>query len=519
MKLNLSQALTLFNAQLRLDLRNPQTGDSQSSRLILAVISFAASAVVLALALVAQDASLAQFSTISLAFGFVLAAFGITGSYDDLMGRPREHTRSLSFPVSLKTHYVARVLSILFFGVVMAVSAAIPLSVIGTFHLNGMHAILLGIQVFAAMMITSMASLAIIWGLILNVPARIHKLILSIVRAVLIAIIVIGYQLVSTQPTISIETTSSQTAWLANTGLTLLALALVIIYTFVFPKRYDRLLQHTAALTALSGDQTLTIEAPSRWEKWAVRSGELRAAFGISVAAFRSDRLVRGRVMPAAFLAFIFALFGWWVDGLGDLFLFGVHELLTDPALHMHLSVMTILLFSSQVAMQGIRISDNPEAAWIYGSSHSPDAQLMQLGAQKALLFRILGPLHIAIGLLLAFSMPVVHAVAHSVFWFLGCALITRLQMMIRPRFPLSQRSDHFSAGQRFLPLLLAVPASIILISLQIATFTSVPSAFILLAGLVVFHWGLATYITSMASRRATAMQKEKTPVSVLETV
>lgn len=518
MKLNFSQALTLFHAQLRLDLRNPMTGTRQSSRMVLTVVSFASSTLVLGLALLAQDVSPAQFGMVTMAFGVVLAAFGVTGSYDDLMGRPRDHIRSLSFPVSLTTHYVARILGILFFGAVMAFSAAAPVFLLGLFFNEGLFAVTTGLQMIAAMLATTLIVLAIIWGVILNVTPRIHKLLLSVARAVLIAAIVIGYQWLSMRPDMSIGMMSSQEAIAFAAGCLLVLVLLTVVYTLVFPGRYEDLLKATAALTSVGDNRLIKLAAPAQWERPFVPPGDVRAAFGISVAAFRSDRLIRGRVLPAAFMGLLFAAFGWWVGGLGDLFLFGAAELLSDTALQMHLSVMTILLFSSQVAMQGLRISDNPEAAWIYSASHSPDARAMQIGAQKALLFRILGPLHIIIGLILALSMPFTHAVAHSLFWFMGCALITRCQALIRPRFPMSERSDHFSAGQRFAPLLLAIPASILLATLQITTFTTVLSAFTLITGLAVIHWALGSYAIHVSLKGRKISETRELELPVLDT-
>ena len=222
-----------------------------------------------------------------------------------------------------------------------------------------------------------------------------------------------------------------------------------------------------------------------------MRAPETRAAFGFAVAALRGDRLVRGRTWPAALLAFVFAAFGWWTGGLGDLFHFGVENVLMEPAIQMHLSVLVILLFSAQSMMQALQFSENDEAAWVFGSLPLRSGRLLQLGVQQALVFRVLLPLHGALVLLLSLSMPPGHALLHAGYWLVACALITRVQALSRSKPPFSRRSDRFSMSERFIPLVLAVPTALGFLLLQVLAFVHPLSATLMIAGLVLFHAGL----------------------------
>lgn len=516
MTFNIHQTRALVASQLRLDLRHPKSGATQTSRAVLTVSSYFFSSLVLALSLAERGAGMSEILFAGLSFSAVLAAFGVAGSYDDLMGRPRDHARMLTYPVSQSTLYVARLINVGMFGVMMSVSAALPLAG-AAWLMHGAPAGLLAGALLTAMMLgVTFAVLGGVWLLTLAAPLRIQRVALSATRAALIGALVLGYQWVATQPTLVAEAPWWPAHWFitafvygAPTGWAALAIAGALLaagYAVLFPRFFVRVLQRTAAAEELRQPGIRGSQAPTLAERWAVTSAEARAAFGITVAALRGDRLVRGRVWPAAMLALVFAAFGWWAGGLGDLFAVGAHNVLIEPSIQMHLSVLTILLFAAQAAMQGVQISDHPEAAWAFDILPIRNGRLLQVGAQQAVLFRILVPMHVVLAVMLAFSMPVLHAMLHAGFWLASCAVITRLQAVSRNRVPLSRRSDRFSAGERFVPLLLAIPMALVMLILQGLTFTQPASAALLILGLFVFHAALARLAEGRSARGVPSM-------------
>jgi hypothetical protein len=522
--LNLHQTRALVASQLRLDLRHPKSGATQTSRAVLTVSSYFFSSLVLALSLAERGAGLPELLFAGLSFSAVLAAFGVAGSYDDLMGRPRDHARMLTYPVSETTLYVARLVNVGIFGVMMSVSAALPLAGAAWLMHGAPAGLMAGAALTAMMLGVTFAVLGCVWLLTLAAPLRIQKAALSATRAALIGALVLGYQWVATQPSLVAEapwwpahwmTTAvlggSPAGWMALAGA---AALLALAYGALFPRFYVRVLQRTAAAEALRQPGGRARHAPNALERLAVAGAEARAAFGMAVAALRGDRLVRGRVWPAALLALVFAAFGWWADGLGDLFVYGAHNVLLEPAIQMHLSVLTILLFAAQAAMQGMQVSDNPEASWSFDVLPVRSGRMLQVGAQQAVLFRVLVPLHVVLAVMLAFSMPITHALLHAAFWLAGCALITRLQAVSRNRVPLSQRSDRFSAGERFVPLLLAIPMALVMLILQGLTFTDPAGATLLVVGLFVVHAALARLA---AGRVASGVPAAAAPPVALE--
>jgi len=509
-------------AQLKLDLRHPKTGAAQTSRMMLTMLTYGFSSAVLALSLAERSATVPEFLFVGMSFGAVLAAFGVAGSYDDLMGRPRDHARSLTYPLAEGTLYAARLTNVTIFCAVMTVSAVVPVAFTAYFVHDLTAAAVIGGALAAMMLGVTFAILAGVWFMTLVTPLRMQRVILSIVRAFLIGGLVLGYQWVATQSTLIVEAAwwpaywfvlaieaGSMSGWLPIGVFTAI---LVGTYSFYFPRRYGRILQRSADSEALRRTGRSGSLAPASWERWAVRSSSARAAFGLTAAALQSDRLVRGRVWPAALLAFVFAAFGWWAGGLGDLFVYGAQHVLVEPAIHMHLSVVTILLFAAQAAMQGVQVSDQPEAAWAFDVLPVSNDRLLQIGAQQALLFRVLIPLHVVLGLLLALSMPVLHAALHAAFWLAGCALITRLQAVFRKAPPFTRRSDRFSAGERFLPLVMAIPMALFLLVLQGVTFVEPLSATLLVVGLFIAHSALGHL------PHGSVLSKPETSVRGLET-
>ena len=501
--INWNQVRTLVGAQSRLDLRHPKTGKLRTSRVMLTVVSYLFSSIILALSLrnQADDTEVVLF--VGLSFAVVLSAFAIVGSYDDLMGRPKDHNWALTLPASEPTHYVARLMNIVAFVLVMCISTALPLVWL-IWRASGVaKAIAAGTLLVYGMFGVTFVVLAAIWGLTLLLPYRIFKPAIAAARAFLVGALVLGYQWIATQPNLTTDAFWWPPQWLieglwsaqsingATMLIVMIGVTLAFLYGAYFYRHYFTLLGRIAAgENEESGRKHLSV-APNGWERSFVRAPETRAAFGFAVAALRGDRLVRGRTWPAALLAFVFAAFGWWSGGLGDMFVHGVENILFEPEIQMHLSVLVILLFSAQTMMQAIQFSDNDEASWVFQSLPLRSGRPLQLGVQQALLFRILLPLHIALTLLLTLEMPLGHAVLHAGYWFVACALITRVQALSRKKPPFSRRSDRFSMSERFIPLILALPTALAFLLLQMLAFVSPFGAVTMIAGLALFHVAL----------------------------
>jgi hypothetical protein len=501
--LDWNQIRALVAAQLRLDLRHPKTGALRTSRALLTVVSYGLSALVLALSIQRHAGDSETVLFVGLSFGVVLAAFAVVGTYDDLMGRPADHAWALTLPASEATHYVARLLNIGLLVALVSVSTALPLAVlVGTASGLG-EALAVGGLVVGSMIGVTLAVLGVIWGLTLGLPHRVLKPTLSAVRAVLVGAIVLGYQWVSTQDALVSDAAWWPPRWVidglwladgangATLGLAALVVGLALCFGGVFPRRYFALLRRTAEAEGQQAALRIASRAPGRFERALVRAPEARAAFGFAVAALRSDRLVRGRVWPVALLALLFAAFGWWTDGLGNLFVYGAASVLTNPAVQMHLSVLVVLLFSAQTLIQSVQFSAHDAAAWLFGTLPIRNGRRLQVGVQTALVVRVLVPLHAALAVLLATAMPLGHAALHALYWLAACALVTRAQALTHRRPPFSRGSDRFSAAERFIPLLLSIPASLGFLLLQVVAFASVPSAVLTLAGLAVLHAAL----------------------------
>ncbi|MEM1042332.1 MAG: hypothetical protein AAGI91_06835 [Bacteroidota bacterium] len=499
---NWDQVRALVEAQLTLDLRHPKTGAARFSRAAMTVVSYGVSSLILAVSLLPHAAHTETVLFVGLSFATVLACFAVVGTYDDLMGRPRDHAWALTLPATEATHYVARLVNIGLFAGVVGVSTALPLAVLVGWH-SGVAVALAAGGLFVAMVFgVVFAALAGIWGLTLALPPRALKPVLGAGRALLVGALVVGYQWIGTQSDLVVDAAWWPPSWVlgglwlgssAADAALLVALAAVLVacFSLVFPRRYFALFQRTAASEALGNKERAGQLAPNRWERLVVRAPEARAAFGLTVAALRSDRLMRGRVWPAALLAFLFGVFGWWQDGLGDLFVWGAQNVLMEEAVQMHLSVLVVLLFSAQTLVQALQFSAHERAAWVFSVLPMRSGRALQVGAQSALVFRVLLPLHAALALLLSLSMSPFHALLHAGFWLGTCALVTRVQALFHREPPLSKRSDRFSFAERFVPLFLSIPAAVAFLMLQVAAFASVPNAVLALAGMVLAHAAL----------------------------
>ncbi len=507
--MNLTAVRTLVAAQLKTELRHPKTGKFGPSRVGVTALAYGFSGLVLALSL--GDAPPEQVLFVAGSFGLVLAAFGIAGSYDELMGRPKDNAWLTTLPVSEHEHYLARLVGIGGYVALVAVSVAAPVAVrTGLAHGVG-AGLSVGALVAGGMVWTAAAGVAALWALTLTLPYRLLHPALSTTRTLLVALLVLGYQWVGSQP----EAAAAAwwpAAWLADglAGRPSLGLALLLgsvgvmtaAFAAYFPGRYFRLLARLAVGAAQLERQARGRRVLTLPERLLVRNPAARAAYGVALAAFRDDRLVRGRLWPAALLPLGFAFFGWWMGGLGDLFVYGPENVLAFPETRLHLSLLVILLFCGQSLVQTLQVSDHAEAAWAFDTLPGARPRRLQLGAQQALLYRVLLPLHAVLAFVLAMEMAVLHALIHAAFWFAVVGIATRVHALVHRRPPFSHRTDRFSAGARFIPLLISIPAALGVLVIQTFTFTSPLLAVQAVVGLLVVNAGLARLAARTPHRR-----------------
>src|SRR5690606_39531804 len=103
--MNLRAVRTLVSAQLRQELRHPRSGRLGASRVGLTALAYGFSGLVLALSLGTAPPETVLY--VAGSFGLVLAAFGIAGSYDELMGRPKDNAWLVTLPASETEQYAA----------------------------------------------------------------------------------------------------------------------------------------------------------------------------------------------------------------------------------------------------------------------------------------------------------------------------------------------------------------------------------------------------------------------------
>ena len=479
-------------AQLRADLRHAATGRPGGGRVAMTALAYGVSGTILAVSL--GRAAPAEALFVAASFGFVLAAFGVVGSYDDLMGRPKDNAWLTTLPASEAQHYAARLVGIAGYVLLMTLCVALPVGVRVAVTAGAGAGAGVAALVGAGLVWTSAASLALLWSLTLALPQRLLRPAVAAARTLLVASLVIGYQWIGSGIAAP-DAPWWPAAWLADAlggrptpGLAALAasaLVLAAAFAAVFPRRYFRLLARLGA----GERETETSRRTRRLtavERALARTGPERAAYGFAVASFTDDRLVRGRLWPAALLPVGFVAFGWLAGGLGSLFVYGAENVLMVPQTQLHLSVIVVLLFCAQSLVQTLQFSDHAQAAWVFGTLPEADPRGLQMGAQQALAVRVLAPLHVGIAVALAVQMSALDAVVHALFWFAVTVVVTRLYAIAQRTAPFSRKSDAFSGGARFGPLLVSVPAGVAVLLLQMATFTSRPTAVLASLGLLV---------------------------------
>ena len=479
----MSPVRTLAAAQLRADLRDPATGRATRGRVATTAIAYAFSGLVLALTLGDARPDAALF--VASSFAMVLAAFGIVGSYDELMGRPKDNAWLVTLPASEAQHYGARLLGIAAYVALMAVSVALPIGVRTALTDGAGAAWAVGGLTAGAVVWTASAAVAVLWALTLALPQRALRPAVVAVRAALIGSLVMGYQWIGLSEGAP-DAPWWPGAWIADAvsgqptvGLALLTATVggfLIAFGAVFPRRYFAL-QRALSDGARRAEAERPAARLSAFERALAGRGPSRAAYGFAAAAFQHDRLVRGRLGPAALLPLAFVLFGWLAGGLESVFVHGADALLGAPETQLHLSVLVILLFCAQTLVQTVQFSDHARAAWVLGTLPGASPRRLQLGAQRALLVRVLAPLHVLVAAGLALQMPALHATVHAFFWFAVAALVTRVQALCLRRRPFSRQADRFDTASRMAPLLVAIPVSVVVVLVQMLTFHSLAAA------------------------------------------
>jgi hypothetical protein len=361
------------------------------------------------------------------------------------------------------------------------------------------------------MLWTAAASMAGLWATTLVLPPAALRGAVGTARTILIAALVLGYQWIGADSDAA-NATWWPAAWLADAlrGRTTLGLSLLVgttglllgAYAGFFPSRYFRLIERMASAEARSERRARGRPMLSRVETLLLSGPAARAAYGFARSAFRDDRLVRGRLWPAAALPLGFAVFGAIAGGLESLFEHGAANAMLLEDTRLHLSLLVVLLFAGQSLVQTLQFSDHAEAAWVFGTLPGARARVLQLGAQQALAYRILLPLHLALGLSLSLRMPVLDAAIHAAFWYAVALLATRIHALFYSRPPFSRQSDRYSAAERFGPLLGSIPGALAVMTLQAASFSTRLGALLATVGLLALAAGLAGIVASRPARR-----------------
>lgn len=518
--MNLAQLRTLVAANLRLDLRNPRTGQRAASRMVLTVVSYGLSGMVLAFSMGA--ASPATIAFVAASFALVLTAFGVTGSYDELMGRPKDHAWMRTLPASEGTQYAARLAGIGVLVGLIALSFGAPLALAAGLQHGAGAGLATGGLVALATAWTAALSLAILWALTLHLPRRVLRPVLVTVRGLFIAALVLGYQGVS----VGGDLLPTDAAWWPGTWLVdgsarpwsapgaLLGGSLAVVLALMaayFPRRYFSLLDRIVA--AERGRPAQEGARLAALERALTGNPVRRAAYGFTASALANDRLVRGRVWPAALLPLGFALFGVWQGALGDLFLYGPQALMGEPAVQFHVSVLVILLFCSQTLVQALQFSDDAAAAWVFDTLPGATPRPLQLGAQQALTVRVLVPVHLMLAAVLAGTMPLGHALLHAGFWLAASVLTTRLQALLQRRPPFARLSDRFGMAERFVPLVLSIPLALVFLTVQTLLFQTPALALQGLVGLFALAAAIPLVVDLRSRpRRAEAVRPAAVP-------
>jgi hypothetical protein len=507
----MSPVRTLAMAQLRADLRNPTTGKPGAGRVGLTALAYGFSGLVLALSL--GDAPPGDVLLVAGSFGLVLSAFGVVGSFDDLMGRPKDNAWLATLPASEAQHYAARLLGIAGYVLLMAVTVTLPVGLRVAWGAGPLAGLSVGVLMALGVVWVAAVCMAVLWAMTLVLPQRVLRPALSLTRALLVGAIVIGYQWIGTEPGAA-SAPWWPGRWIADlmgprgaSSMVLLfgsSLVLGVLFGTVFPRRYFRILARLADGARRAESEARTSHGLLAVERLVVRSGPERAAYGFALAAFSDDRLVRGRLWPAALLPLGFVAFGWLAGGLGSLFVYGSMNLLAFEATQLHLSVVIVVLFCVQALVQALQFSDHAEAAWVFGTLPRARPRLLQLGAQRALLLRVLLPLHVGFAVLLALQMPALDALLHALYWFAVAALVSRVQALVYRTPPFSRRSDRFSAGSRMGPLLISIPVGIVVMVVRMGAFTSMGRAAAVSLGVLVLSSaiGLLVERVGRAERR-----------------
>ena len=177
--------------------------------------------------------------------------------------------------------------------------------------------------------------------------------------------------------------------------------------------------------------------------------------------------------------------------------------MLALPETQLHLSLLVILLFCAQTLVQTVQVSDHDRASWIFDTLPDARPRRLQLGAQQALAFRVLLPLHALLAAVLALQMPALHAIVHALFWFAIATLTTRVYALTHRSTPFSRRSDRFNAASRFVPLLVSVPAGLAALLIQTVSFTSPGRAVAASLALLALNAVLARLVAGPAKKPA----------------
>ncbi|HHS13982.1 MAG TPA: hypothetical protein ENN03_09480 [bacterium] len=502
------QLIILLKNSLRLDFRGrrPSARSSRVSPLVMTMVFYGIMGLSVSATLV-TDASPFMYSLLLLSYSMVMMVFAVILEFGHSIIHP-DDKEILGFrPVSSRTYFLSRLGNILIFVAMTGSALTLLPSLVGL----GLGVKWMFVPVFYGVsLLGNLAGAAMVvlfyTTLLRLVPYRRFQNVLAGAQIAFAFLVFFSYQLIprlgreflNAGPEIKTWLYVWPPAWFSamiqvfmgnhNPDYWILSSLAVGLTTFLFVVAFRRISMQYASLISSMQQGDVSDDEPERLKEsvFRIQEGrllnrfrhpEVQAGYFIAVRMLKRDRSVKMGVYPILGMPLAFFALTILDGGLANPFSGGVVGTT-------RIGIM-MLFFVMAVVVMGMIYSQEWEASWIFHVSPLRSPGHLIQGVKLAVLFRVVIPLYILIGVVYSTQIPLLDAWLYTGSLLIeGLVVFSAVSLAIKS-FPFSQPRERGERTRRITVLLLVVPLLGMIILIQHFVSRSFRAWVLMHAGLV----------------------------------
>ncbi len=216
-----------------------------------------------------------------------------------------------------------------------------------------------------------------------------------------------------------------------------------------------------------------------------------QSSFSLMRSMLRREKAVRLNILLMVMIPVALTLFALITDQLASPF--KQFYLTSRPAFH--ISIMITLFIVINTAILAVKVSNDPEAAWIYDAYPLTPKNNFVNGLRKFFFIYLILPVCTALFIIFSLKMPVYDALLHTLFILISADLLNTIYHIFNKTLPFTRTNSLLMSLQRIGSLLFPVAYGILFAVIQYFVYRSTYYTLFSIIILVILNSALVKFV------------------------